>query len=85
MTKTLVEMRTGPAESAISKIPYLPQYKILFAGDIAFYWVAPFLNNGIATKWVEFNDKILAMDIDVIVPGHGPVGGKRELAAMSES
>ena len=74
----------APAHTFGDVVVYLPQYKLLFAGDIAFHWVAPFLNNGVATKWVEFVDKILAMDIDVIVPGHGPIGGKREIAAMSE-
>jgi cyclase len=63
---------------------YLPQSKILFAGDIGFFYVAPFLNNGHATKWMEVCDRILGMDVQTIVPGHGPIGGKRDLAAMSE-
>jgi cyclase len=74
----------APAHTYGDVVVYLPQYKILFAGDIAFHWVAPFLNNGHATKWVEFADKILGMEVDVVVPGHGPIGGKREIAAMSE-
>ena len=28
-------------------------------------------------------DKILAMDVNTIVPGHGPIGGKKELADMA--
>ena len=36
------------------------------------------------TKWLETIDKIMQMDIDTIVPGHGPVGGKKELAEMAE-
>jgi glyoxylase-like metal-dependent hydrolase (beta-lactamase superfamily II) len=63
---------------------YLPQPKILFAGDIGFFYVAPFLNNLHATKWMEVSDRILGMDVQTIVPGHGPIGGKRQLAAMSE-
>jgi len=74
----------APAHTYGDVVAYLPQYKLLFAGDIAFHWVAPFLNNGHATKWAEFVDKILDMDVDVIVPGHGPIGGKREIAAMKE-
>jgi glyoxylase-like metal-dependent hydrolase (beta-lactamase superfamily II) len=74
----------APAHTYGDVVAYLPQYKILFAGDIAFHWVAPFLNNGHATRWVEFVNKILAMDVDVIVPGHGPIAGKREIAAMAE-
>jgi cyclase len=63
---------------------YLPERKILFAADIGFFYVAPFLNNGHATKWGEVCDRVLAMDVQTIVPGHGPIGGKRELAEMSE-
>ena len=74
----------APAHTFGDVVAYLPQYKILFAGDIAFHYVAPFLNNGVATRWVEFCDRILGMDVDVIVPGHGPIGTKKDLAVMSE-
>ena len=37
-----------------------------------------------ATKWIEACDKILDMDVDVIVPGHGPIGTKKDLVAMRE-
>jgi cyclase len=73
-----------PAHTYGDIMIYLPQYKVLFAGDIGFFWVAPFLNNGHATKWMEACDKVLDMDVDVIVPGHGPIGGKKELADMRE-
>lgn len=63
---------------------YLPAHKILFAGDIAFHWVAPFLNSGHATSWITYVEKLLAMDVETIVPGHGPIGTKRELAAMRD-
>jgi len=71
-----------PAHTFGDLIVYLPQHKILFAGDVGFFWVAPFLNNGHATKWIEACDRILDMDVDVIIPGHGPAGGKKELAEM---
>jgi cyclase len=71
-----------PAHTYGDLVVYLPQRKILFAGDVGFFWVAPFLNNGHATKWIEACDRILDMDIDLIVPGHGPIGGKKELADM---
>jgi cyclase len=71
-----------PAHTYGDLVVYLPQHKILFAGDVGFFWVAPFLNNGHATKWIDTCDRILDMDVDVIVPGHGPIGGKTELAEM---
>ena len=63
---------------------YLPKYKILFAGDVAFYYVAPFAHNAHVGKWLEAVDRIMKMDVETIVPGHGPIGGKKELAEMAE-
>ena len=73
----------GPAHTWGDMMAYLPQYKILFAGDVAFFWVAPYANNSYITKWIEVCDKIAGWDVDVIVPGHGPIGGKKELAEMA--
>jgi cyclase len=81
---TEVQFRfAGPAHTWGDMMAYLPQYKILFAGDIAFFWVAPYANNSYITKWIEMCDKIAGWDVDVIVPGHGPIGGKKELAEMA--
>jgi cyclase len=63
---------------------YLPKEKILFAGDIGFFWVAPYANNSYISKWIDTCDQIAAWDVDVIVPGHGPIGGKKELADMAD-
>jgi len=73
----------GPAHTWGDMMAYLPKYKILFAGDVAFFWVAPYANNSFITKWIEVCDKIAGWDVDVIVPGHGPIGGKKELAEMA--
>jgi cyclase len=63
---------------------HLPQHRLLFAGDIAFFWVMPATFNARVSSWLNVCDEIQKMEVDVIVPGHGPVGGKRELADMAE-
>jgi cyclase len=81
---TEVQLRfAGTAHTWGDIMAYLPQHKILFAGDVAFFWVAPYANNSYITKWLETCDKIAGWDVDVIVPGHGPIGGKKELAEMA--
>jgi cyclase len=81
---TEVQFRfVGPAHTWGDVMAYLPKEKILFAGDVAFFWVAPYANNSYITKWLETCDKIAGWDVDVIVPGHGPIGGKKELAEMA--
>jgi cyclase len=80
-----VEFRfAGPAHTWGDIIAVLPQQKILFAADIAFFHLVPYCHNAHVSKWMESMEKILKMDVDTIVPGHGPVGGKKELADSLE-
>jgi len=82
---TEVQFRwVGPAHTWGDVVAYLPQYKILFAGDVGFFWVAPYANNSHISKWIDLCNAIAGWDVDVIVPGHGPIGGKKELAEMAE-
>lgn len=74
----------GPAHTWGDLVAYLPERKILIAADLAFFYVVPFAHNGHVTKWIEAIDKALAMDVQTIVPGHGPIGGKKELAETGE-
>jgi len=75
---------SGPAHTWGDVMVYLPEQKILFAGDVGFFYVAPFAHNGHVTKWIEQVGKIQAMDVNTIVAGHGPIGGKKEMADMGE-
>jgi cyclase len=68
----------GPAHTFGDTLVYLPQSKVLFAGDIAFFYAMP-LVGGKVGGWLEVIDRVKDLDIDLIVPGHGPVGGKHEL------
>ncbi len=82
---TEVQFRcVGPAHTWGDVVAYLPQHKIVFLGDVGFFWVAPYANNSYITKWIDVCNAILGWDVDVLVPGHGPIGGKKELAEMSE-
>ena len=73
----------SPAHTAGDIMVYLPKEKILFAGDVAFFYVTPADFNGYVSTWLKTIDEILSMDVETIVPGHGPIGGKRELADMA--
>lgn len=78
-----VELRhLGPAHTFGDALVYLPREKVLFAGDLAFYYVTPLAFQGHVGQWIKVADRILKMDVEVIVPGHGPVGGKKELKEM---
>jgi cyclase len=73
-----------PAHTWGDLVVYLPQHKLMFAGDVAFYYVAPFCQNAHPSNWIAVCDRIARMDVTTIVPGHGPLGGKNELAEMQD-
>jgi len=80
--ETVIEVIPAyPAHTFGDLMVYLPRQKILFAGDVAFFYVIPAGHNGHITRWIEAIDRINKMDVDVIVPGHGPIGTKKELAS----
>ena len=43
----------GPAHTWGDIMVDLPRQRILFAGDVAFHYVAPFAHNGHVSKWIE--------------------------------
>jgi len=65
-------------------VAYLPAEKILFAGDIFFNYVTPYGQSAHISKWLEVCEKIDKMDVNAIIPGHGPLGNKKELAQMAD-
>jgi cyclase len=74
----------GPAHTWGDVMVHLPRHKILFAADIAFFYVTPAGHNGHITKWIDAIDRVMKMDVTMIVPGHGPVGTKKELSETRE-
>ena len=63
-----------PGHSVSDLVVYLPQEKVLFAGDLAFFRVTPVTFDGHVSGWIRSLDRLAKMDVDVVVPGHGPVG-----------
>jgi glyoxylase-like metal-dependent hydrolase (beta-lactamase superfamily II) len=75
-----VEFRfVGPAHTWGDLVAIVPEHKILFGADLAFFHLVPYCHNAHVSKWTEAMEKVMKMDVDTIVPGHGPVGGKKEL------
>ncbi|MDZ4278072.1 MAG: MBL fold metallo-hydrolase, partial [Dehalococcoidia bacterium] len=72
----------GTAHTIGDALVLLPDERLLFAGDVAFHYVTPLAFEGHVGGWLKVCDEIAALDVDTIVPGHGPVGGKAELREM---
>ena len=75
-------IEVGPAHTRGDTLVHLPRQRVLFAGDILFVGGHPVIWDGSVDGWIRACERILAMDVDVIVPGHGPItnkAGVREL------
>jgi cyclase len=51
---------------------------LLFAGDLCFFGVTPLAFQGDPKMWADVLDAVAEL-AEVIVPGHGPVGGEKEV------
>jgi len=56
---------------------YIPQEKVFLTGDNFTHGWQPSLAYCCPLEWVESLKRIEALDVDVIVPGHGEVGDKK--------
>ncbi|MEP7313379.1 MAG: MBL fold metallo-hydrolase [Pseudomonadota bacterium] len=75
----------GRCHTSGDAIIHLPKEKIAFLGDIAFFNVTPLNGSGFVEDWIKVCNRLIAdPTIETIVPGHGPTGGKRELAEMRD-
>ena len=63
----------GPAHTAEDLVIYLPQEKVLFAGDLVFRRRIPFVGQADSGHWIAALDALLGFDAAVLVPGHGPL------------
>ncbi len=81
----LVELsHARPAHTDGDTLVYLPGQKLLFAGDILFTDYHPFLADGNIEEWCGELDDLQNMDVETIIPGHGPLSGKKDLADMKQ-
>ncbi len=64
-------------------VALLPAERVAFLGDIGFFHVTPMAIEGHIGNWITVGRRIIdELAADVLVPGHGPVGTKDDLAVM---
>jgi glyoxylase-like metal-dependent hydrolase (beta-lactamase superfamily II) len=62
----------GPAHTPEDLVVWVPQLKLLFAGDLVFRGRIPFVGQADSGRWIGALDTLLAFDAQIVVPGHGP-------------
>ena len=72
----------GPGHTPSDIILYLPDDKIVFSGDLVFNQNHPYLAQGEIEPWKQWLDNMNALDIQKVIPGHGPIGTKDIITKM---
>ena len=61
---------------------YVPEERAVFTGDTIFSECTTWLMTSDVDQWITALDRIRALDIDHVIPGHGPVQTKAYLATQ---
>ena len=78
----LVEV--GPAHTRGDTIAVVPDAKTVYTGDILFVGGTPIVWAGPLSNRVAACDLLLGMDVDTVVPGHGPITDKAGVAGVRD-
>ncbi len=70
--KQIVLKEFGPAHTAGDVVVFIPEDRVVFAGDLLFLGGHPLLWEGPVANWISALDYMLSIDAKTIVPGHGP-------------
>jgi glyoxylase-like metal-dependent hydrolase (beta-lactamase superfamily II) len=74
----------GPAHTIGDVIIHLPRQRVVFTGDVLFRLCTPIGWEGTFANWTAALDRIIALNPEVVVPGHGPVCGIEGPREMKE-
>jgi len=77
-------IEVGPAHTRGDVIVYSPQDKAVFTGDILFIGGTPIVWAGPLANWIAACDLMLGMDVETVVPGHGPITDKAGVAQVRD-
>ncbi len=62
-----------------SAVMYMPRRRLLLTGDLVFNGRAPWMGQADFPTWIAALTELSTWEVDTVVPGHGPVGGKELL------
>ena len=82
--RTVELIEVGPAHTGGDILAWLPDERVLFAGDILFIGGTPIMWAGPVGNWIAACDLIERLDPAVVVPGHGPLTDRAGAAEVRE-
>jgi len=81
----MVELiEVGPAHTGGDTLAYVAKDKTIFTGDILFIHGHPIIWAGPVANWIAACQLILDLDVETVVPGHGPVTDKKGVKRVQD-
>ncbi|QFU76218.1 MBL fold metallo-hydrolase [Halioglobus maricola] len=77
-------IEVGPAHTRGDILVHSTKDRVVYTGDILFIEGTPIIWEGPVGNWIKACQMIEAMDVDHIVPGHGPITDKHGVAQVRQ-
>jgi glyoxylase-like metal-dependent hydrolase (beta-lactamase superfamily II) len=81
-SKSVELIQVGPAHTRGDVLVHVPADRTVFTGDILFIGGTPIMWAGPVQSWIDACRRIGEMDVETVVPGHGPITDRRGAAAV---
>jgi cyclase len=76
------EIRRMGGHSPATSMVFIPEEGLIFASDIVINEPCPGLRDANVREWIDALAYIEGMSAEIVVPGHGPVGGMKEVGQL---
>jgi cyclase len=77
-------IEVGPAHTRGDTLVHIPSDRVIFTADILFIGGHPIAWAGPLSNWIRACERILELDVETIVPGHGPITDKKGVRTFKE-
>jgi glyoxylase-like metal-dependent hydrolase (beta-lactamase superfamily II) len=77
-------IEVGPAHTRGDTLVHVPSERVLFTGDVLFSGAHPIAWAGPVSNWIAACERILALDPQAIVPGHGPLSTVEQVRELRD-
>jgi len=77
-------IEVGPAHTRGDVLVHSPEDRVVFTGDILFIESTPIMWQGPVKNWIRACMLIEDMDVDLIIPGHGPITDKHGVVQVRQ-
>jgi len=81
--RSAVILNYGGGHTQSDTFVHLPDDHLVIAGDLLFVKHHPWVGHGDPGAWAAILDRMAGLGAATVVPGHGPVGGPGDLAALA--